>query len=158
MKKLLAFLMVFITIFFSACSKEGKFGIQQFTERMNKTYETDYKTKDFALSTRNNTNFLFYTEKDTMLSLFLDNDNNIKGISLLVTADGNIENAINTYCQMCSIFTGKDYESQVEIFTESEFFDDKIKFADGNSLITVGRYRYSVICNNYSITFFCNRV
>lgn len=158
MKKLLAILMIFITIIFSACSKESKFGIQQFTERMNKTYETDYKTEDFVLSNRNDTNFLFYSKDCTMLSVFIDSDNNIKVLSILVTADGDIEQVKNTYCQMCSIFTGKDFQSQMEIFTESNFFDDNIKFADGNSLITVGRYRYSVICNDYSITFFCERV
>ena len=158
MKKLLAFLMIFIIIFFSACSKESKFGIQQFTERMNKTYETDYKTEDFVLSNRNDTNFLFYSQDCTLLSVFIDSENNIKGISFLISADGDIEQAKITYCQMCSIFTGNDFDSQMEIFTESSFFDDNIKFADGNSLITVGRYRYSVICNDYSITFFCERV
>ncbi len=158
MKKLLAIIMIFIITFFSSCSKESKFGIQQFTERMNKTYGTDYKTSEFALSSRNNTNFLFLSKDNTMLSVFIDNDNNIKGISLLITADGDIENAKNTYCQMCSIFTGNDFESQMKIFTESDFFNEDIKFADGNSLITVGRYRYSVICNDYCITFFCDRV
>ena len=158
MKKLLAFIMIFIIIFFSSCSKESKFGIQQFTERMNKTYGTEYKTSEFALSSRNDNNFLFLSKDNTMLSVFIDNDNNIKSISYLVTADGDIENAKITYCQMCSIFTGKDYESQMDIFTESDFLGEDIKFADGNSLITVGRYRYSVICNDYSITFFCNRM
>jgi hypothetical protein len=158
MKKLLAFIMIFIIIFFSSCSKESKFGIQQFTERMNKAYGTEYKTSEFALSSRNDNNFLFLSKDNTMLSVFIDNDNNIKSISYLVTADGDIENAKTTYCQMCSIFTGKDYESQMDIFTESDFLGEDIKFADGNSLITVGRYRYSVICNDYSITFFCNRI
>jgi len=158
MKKLLAILMVFITVLFSACSKESKFGIQQFTERMNKTFETDYKTSDFVLSKRENENVLFLSEENSLISVFIDNNNYIKGVSLLITADGDIENAKNTYCQMCSIFTGNDYESQMKIFSESDFFNEDIKFADGNSLITVGRYKYTVLCNDYSITFFCERV
>ncbi|MBQ4644707.1 MAG: hypothetical protein IJB72_03005 [Clostridia bacterium] len=158
MKKLLAILMVFITVLFSACSKESKFGIQQFTERMNKTFETDYKTSDFVLSKRENENVLFLSEENSLISVFIDNNNYIKGVSLLITADGDIENAKNTYCQMCSIFTGNDYESQMKIFSESDFFNEDIKFADGNSLITVGRYKYTVVCNDYSITFFCERV
>ncbi len=158
MKKLLAILMVFITVFFSACSKESKFGIQQFTERMNKTYKTEYKTSDFVLSKREDENVLFLSEENSLISVFIDSNNYIKGISLLITADGDIKNAKNTYCQMCSIFTGNDYDSQMKIFSESEFFNEDIKFADGNSLITVGRYRYSVISNDYSITFFCERV
>lgn len=158
MKKLLAILMVFITVFFSACSKESKFGIQQFTERMNKTFETDYKTSDFVLSKREDENVLFLSEKNSLISVFIDNSNYIKGVSLLITTDGDIENAKNTYCQMCSIFTGNNYESQMKIFTESDFFNESIKFADGNSLITVGRYKYTVVCNDYSVTFFCERV
>lgn len=158
MKKLLAIFMVFITAFFSACSKESKFGIQQFIERMNQTYKTEYKTSDFVLSKREDENVLFLSEENSLISVFIDSNNYIKGVSLLITADGDIENVKNTYCQMCSIFTGNDYESQMKIFTESEFLNEDIKFADGNSLITVGRYRYSVICNDYSITFFCNRV
>ncbi|MBR2954519.1 MAG: hypothetical protein IKC45_09065 [Clostridia bacterium] len=158
MKKLLAILMVFITVLFSACSKESKFGIQQFTERMNKTFETDYKTSDFVLSKRENENVLFLSEENSLISVFIDNNNYIKGVSLLITADGDIEKAKNTYCQMCSIFTGNDYESQMKIFSESDFFNEDIKFADGNSLITVGRYKYTVVCNDYSITFFCERV
>lgn len=158
MKKLLAVLMVFITVFFSACSKESKFGIQQFVERMNKTYKTEYQTSDFVLSKREDENVLFLSEENSLISVFIDNSNYIKGVSLLITADGDIENAKNTYCQMCSIFTGNDFESQMKIFNESDFFNEDIKFADGNSLITVGRYKYTIVCNDYSITFFCNRV
>lgn len=158
MKKLLAILMVFITVLFSACSKESKFGIQQFVERMNKTYETEYKTADFVLSKREEDNVLFLSEENSLISLFIDTNNYIKGISLLITADGDIEKAKNTYCQMCGIFTGNDYESQMKIFTESDFFGNDINFADGNSLITVGRYKYTIVCNDYSITFFCERI
>ena len=158
MKKLLAILMVFITVFFSACSKESKFGIQQFVERMNKTYKTEYQTSDFFLTKREDENILFLSEENSLISVFIDSNNYIKGVSLLITADGDIDKGKNTYCQMCSIFTGNDYESQMKIFTESEFFNEDIKFADGNSLITVGRYKYTIVCNDYSITFFCERV
>ena len=157
MKKLLAILMIFITIFFSACSKESKFGIQQFVERMNKTYETDYKTSDFILIKREDDNVLFLSEENSLISVVIDSSNYIKEISLLITAD-DIEKAKITYCQMCSIFTGNDYEGQLKIFAESDFFNEDIKFADGNSLITVGRYKYTIICNDYSITFMCERI
>ena len=158
MRKLLAILMAFITVFFSACSKESKFGIQQFVERMNKTYKTEYQTSDFLLTKREDENILFLSEENSLISVFVDSNNYIKGVSLLITADGDIDKGKNTYCQMCSIFTGNDYESQMKIFTESEFFNEDIKFADGNSLITVGRYKYTIVCNDYSVTFFCERV
>lgn len=158
MKKLLAILMVFITLLLCSCSKESKFGVQQFVERMNKAFETDYNTNEFMLSEKNDENFLFLTREKNMITLLLDNNNNIKGISLLITADSNIENAKELYCKICSVLTGNSYENQLKIFNESDFFTDKIKFTDGNSLITVGRYKYTIVSNSYAITFFCDRI
>jgi hypothetical protein len=91
-----------------------------------------------------------------MICLLLDDENDIKGISLLITAEGNIENSKKLYCQMCSIFTGNNYEAQYEIFNEADFLNEDIKFADGNSIITVGRYKYTIVSNSYAITFFCD--
>ena len=158
MKKLLAILMVFITVFLCSCSKESKFGVQQFIERMNETFATDYNTNEFMLSEKNDENFLFLTRENNMITILLDKDNNIKGLSLLITADSNIENGKKLYCQMCSIFTNNDYESQLKIFNDSDFLNEEIKFADGNSLITVGRYKYTIVSNSYAITFFCDKV
>ena len=158
MKKLLAILMVFITLLLCSCSKESKFGVQQFVERMNEAFETDYSTNEFMLSEKNDENILFLTRESDMITLMLDKDNNINGISLLITADSNIENSKKLYCQMCSILTGNNYENQLKIFSDSEFFSDKIKFADGNSVITVGRYKYTIVSNDYSITFFCDKI
>ncbi len=158
MKKLLAILMIFITLLLCSCSKESKFGVQQFVERMNEEFETDYNTNEFMLSEKNDENILFLTRKSNMITLLLDKDNNINGISLLITADGNIENSKKLYCQMCSILTGSNYENQLKIFNDSEFFSDKIKFADGNSVITVGRYKYTIVSNSYAMTFFCDKI
>ncbi len=158
MKKLLAIIMVFISLFLCSCSKESKYGVQQFVERMNNTFMTDYTTSEFMQSEKDGDNFLFLTRGSNMLNLLLDDDNNIKGISLLITADGNIENAENLYCQMCSVFTGNDYETQCKIFSDSDFLNESIKFADGNSVITVGRYKYTIVSNSYAITFFCDKI
>ena len=133
MKKLLAFFMVFIIIFLCSCSKESKFGVQQFVVRMNDNFGTDYLTKEFMLSERDDDNFLFMTRENNMITLLLDENNNINGLSLLITADGDIENAKSLYCQMCSVITGNDYESQLKIFNDSQFFSEEIKFADSNS-------------------------
>ena len=158
MKKLLAIIMAFISLFLCSCSKESKFGVQQFVERMNNSFMTDYTTSEFLQSKKNDDNLLFLTRESHMLNLLLDGDNNIKGISLLLTADGNIENAKTLYCQMCSVFTGNDYEIQCKIFSDSDFLNESIKFADGNSVITVGRYKYTIVSNDYAITFFCDRI
>lgn len=158
MKKLLAILIVIITILFCSCSKESKFGIEQFVNRMNNTYDTDYTTGDFLLSKKNDESFLFFTRGNQMLSLSLDEKNNIKEISLLITADNDITDTKKLFCQMCSIFTGNDYNTQYKIFNDSDFFNENIKFTDGNSQITVGRYKYTVVCNSYAITFFCEKI
>jgi hypothetical protein len=156
MKKLLVLLLVFINLFLCSCSKESKFGVQQFVERMNNTFETDYTTSEFLQSEKNDDNLLFLTQNNEMICLLLDDENDIKGISLLITAEGNIENSKKLYCQMCSIFTGNNYEAQYEIFNEADFLNEDIKFADGNSIITVGRYKYTIVSNSYAITFFCD--
>lgn len=158
MKKLLAIFLTVITVFLSSCSKESKFGIQQFTERMNTNFETDYKTSEFLLSKKDDKNILFMTQEQNMISFILDDNNNIKSMGILVTADGDIEKTKDTYCQMCSIFTGNDYEAQKKIFDDSELLSASIKFADSNSVITVGRFKYTVVCNAYSITLLCDRV
>ncbi len=158
MKKLLAFMMVFITVFLCSCSKESKFGVQQFVERMNENFSTDYTTSEFMLSEKNDEKFLFLTRESKMITLLLDKENNIKGISLLITADGDIENGKKLYSQICSIITGNKFENQLKIFNESEIFSNKIKFADGNSVITVGRYKYTIVSNSYAITFFCDKI
>ena len=93
-----------------------------------------------------------------MITLLLDENNNIKSLSLLLTAEGNIENAIKLYCQLCSVFACNDYDTQLKIFDDSQFLSKKIKFADSNSLITVGRYKYTIVCNDYAITFFCEKI
>ena len=156
MKKLLVLLLVFINLFLCSCSKESKFGVQQFVERMNNTFETDYTTSEFMQSEKNDDNLLFLTRNNEMLCLLLDDENDIKEISLLITAECDIEESKKLYCQMCSIFTGNDYNAQYEIFNEADFLNKDIKFADGNSIITVGRYKYTIVSNSYAITFFCD--
>ena len=158
MKKLLAILLVVITLFLTSCSKESKFGIEQFVDRMNRTFDTNLNTNSFLLSKRNENNILFSTDGTSMTALTINRDNNIKGLSILITAGGNIETTKTTFCQMCSILTGNDFTEQLKIFNDSEFFSEKIIFADGNEFITVGRFKYTIVSNTYSITFMCDRV
>ena len=51
-----------------------------------------------------------------------------------------------------------DYNNQIKIFNDADFLSEEIKFADGNSIITVGRYKYTIVCNSYTITFFCDKI
>lgn len=159
MKKLLAISFIFIIIFFNGCSKEEKFGVEQFVTRMNKEYNTEYKTADFLLGkNQDENNCLFYEDGNSLLSLRLNNNNQIVGIGLLSLPEKNYTQVIDYFCKFCSVFTGFDYDSQMKILNECEITTEKIKLTDSNMVITVGKYKYSVICNNYSVTLFCDRV
>ncbi|MBO5334321.1 MAG: hypothetical protein J6B37_09460 [Clostridia bacterium] len=159
MKKLLAFFTVFIIIFFNGCSKEEKFGLEQFVDRINKNYNMEYSTSDFLLGkNQREENCLFYEQGNSMIVLILNSENLITGTGLLITDDNDIQEYINQFCRISSIITNSDYTKQSEIFEQCGINVNNIKKTDSNWIITVGKYKYSVVCNNYSITLFCERV
>lgn len=159
MKKLLALFIVFIIIFFNSCSKEEKFGVEQFIDRINKNYNTEYSTSDFLLGkNQREENCLFYEQENSMIVLILNNENLITGTGLLITDDSNIQEYINDFCRISSTITNSDYTKQSEILKQCGINTDNIKKTDSNWIITVGKYKYSVVCNSYSITLFCERV
>lgn len=158
MKKLLALFIVFIIIFFNSCSKEEKFGVEQFVDRINKNYNTEYSTSDFLLGkNQREENCLFYEQENSMIVLILNNENLITGTGLLITDDSNVQEYINDFCRISSTITNSDYTKQSEILEQCGINTDNIKKTDSNWIITVGKYKYSVVCNSYSITLFCER-
>ena len=158
MKKLLALFIVFIIIFFNSCSKEEKFGVEQFVDRINKNYNTEYSTSDFLLGkNQREENCLFYEQENSMIVLILNNENLITGTGLLITDDSNVQEYINDFCRISSTITNSDYTKQSEILEQCGINTDNIKKTVSNWIITVGKYKYSVVCNNYSITLFCER-
>ncbi len=159
MKKLLAFFTVFIIIFFNGCSKEEKFGLEQFVDRINKNYNMEYNTSDFLLGkNQREENCLFYEQGNSMIVLILNSENLVTGTGLLITDDNDIQEYINQFCRISSIITNSDYTKQSEILEQCGINVNNIKKTDSNWIITVGKYKYSVVCNNYSITLFCERV
>lgn len=158
-RKIFATIISFMLVFFCGCSKESKFGIEQFISRMNSQFEYDLNTADFILGVdENNNNNLFCERENSLIALSLDDDNNIKGISMLFTDSQNSAEHIDFFSKMCSIFTENDLESQNSILANCNITADKIKFADNNRVITVGKYKYTVVCNEYSVTLFCDRI
>ncbi len=158
MKKILLLSLTVFMIFMSSCSRESKFGIEQFVTRMEKDYEVVLNTSDFLLGETNGEEFLFYESGNRITTLSLDSNNKIKGISLLLIPDENIESAVVSFCQICSVFTGNTYEVQSQIFKDGKITAEYINYADSNMVITVGRYKYTVVCNDYSVTLFCDKV
>ncbi len=148
-----------ILMILSGCSQEAKFGVQQFVARMNKQYRTTYKTADFLFGTdKKSQNYLFYDSNDGLITLSLDSDNSIIGVALLINESIDINKGINTFCKICCIFTGNDENTQKQILNDCKINSDTIKYADSNMVITIGKYKYTIVCNEYSITLFCDRV
>ena len=156
-KKLTALICVLLCL--CGCSQEEKFGLEQFVSRMNEQYNTTYKTADFMLGTdAENKKYLFCDSSEGLISLSLDSNNDIIGVSLLINESIDINKGINTFLNICCIFKGNDEKSEKKIFTDCNITDHTIKYADNNTVITVGKYKYTVVCNDYSVTFFCDRV
>jgi hypothetical protein len=158
-KKILIFSLACAFCFLCGCSKESKFGVEQFSYRMNSQFEYGFDTKQFILGIdENNENNLFYERDSSLITLSLDNNNNIIGISLLETDTQKASETIRLFSHMCSVFTGNDYETQCTIFEDYKINEETIKVADNNTVITVGKYKYTIICNEFSITLFCDKL
>lgn len=158
MKKFLVLVLVISTILLPSCSRESKFGLQQFVTRMESDFEIQLNTTDFIFNGNDGDGFLFYENGNQLTTLFLDSNNIIKGISLLITPEESIDNAIDLFCKMCSVFTGNTYEDQQQIFRDGKITVDYINYNNSNMVLTVGRYKYTVVCNEYSVTLFCEKV
>ncbi len=158
-KKTLLIIVSISLIFLFGCSKESKFGLEQFTSRMNTQFDYSLNTADFILHIDENENNILLCELDSsLITLSLDSNNDIKGISLLSTNSQDIAYTLNFFCNMCCIFTGNDYDTQKSIFDSCQINTDTIKYADSNNVITIGKYKYTVVCNQYSITLFCDKI
>ena len=158
-KKMLLISISILLILLWGCSKESKFGLEQFTSRMNTQFDYCLNTADFILHIdENENNNLFCEIESLLITLSLDNNNDIKGISLLSTDSQDIANTLNFFCDMCCVFTNNNYDSQQSIFDSCQINTNIIKYADSNNVITVGKYKYTVVCNEYSVTLFCDRV
>ena len=158
-KRILLVFLSFMLVFLCACSKEKKFGVEQFVDRMNSQFEYSLSTADFILHIdENENNNLFCESESSLITLSLDNNNDIKGISLLATDSQDIPNTINFFCNMCCVFTGNDYDTQKATLENCQINTDTIKYADSNNVITVGKYKYTVVCNKYSVTLFCDKI
>lgn len=157
-KKVVALAFTLSFIFLCACSQESKFGIEQFVNRMNKSFETDFSTSEFLLGgSEDGEKCLFSERGDSLITLFLDTNSNIKGVSILLTDNGNINSLINTYLQLCCVLTGSSTEEQSAVLQNCGITADNIEFADSNIIITVGKYKYVAVGNSYSITLICER-
>ena len=155
-KKIIALFCILLCL--CGCSQEEKFGLEQFVTRINEQFRTTYKTSDFMLGENADNKYLFCNSNDGLISLSLDSNNDIIGASLLINESMDINQGINTFLNICCIFKGNDREKEMQVFNDCNITAHTIKYADSNMVITVGKYKYTVVCNEYSVTFFCDRV
>ncbi len=158
MKKHFLFLLIIFSIFLQSCTTQEKMGIEQFVTEMNNQFEIAIKTSDFQLGyDEDDLKYLFNENENSLTTLSLDKSNQIAGISLLFLPDSDVNYYIDYFAKMCSVFTHTQYDLQVKNLNSCGIDVNKINFADGNTSATIGKYKYTIISNAYSITLFCDR-
>lgn len=158
MKKYFLLLLTILSIFLQSCTTQEKIGIEQFVTEMNNQFEISMKTSDFQLGyDEKGLKYLFNENENYLTTLALDQNNHITGISLLFLPDGDITYYMDYFAKMCSVFTHTPYEVQMKNLNNSGISTDKINFADGNTSATIGKYKYTIISNTYSVTLFCDK-
>lgn len=157
MKKFISIIFA-ILILFSGCTREKQFGTQDFVDRMNKDFGYKLKAEEFMLGkSQEDKRYYFYRNGDTLISLFPNEDNKIIGISLVITNQADISHSINTFTEMCSVFTCSDKQKQQSTLNDCKINSNNIKFADSTLVSTVGKFKYTVVCTGLGITMFCER-
>lgn len=156
LKKITALCLMLLLL--CGCSREAKFGLQQFVSRINEQFDTTYETKNFLYAENDGNRYLFHDGDEGLVSLIIDKNNDITGVSLLITESMDINAAVNTFTELCCVFTDSEKTSQKKLLSDCNINGDTIKFADSNMVITIGKYKYTVICNEYSVTLFCDRI
>lgn len=161
MRKKISLLLIFITlIILCGCSREAKMGIGEFSDRINKDYGLILREESMLLEKNEESNTV-YCKIDSFLFIFyLGSNNNISAVSAMLSKENESEltEFLDDFEKCVSVFTLNSKDSVEQIFTDCKITADNIKFTDGNQLNTVGKFKYSVITNEFSVTLFCERV
>ena len=157
-KKLIILLLTLTILLFSACSKESKFGIEELCLRTNDTFGTTYDSRSFFKGKNDANEFLFLEYMNNLISVSVNDKNQITSISVLFTNEQDIAVGIKCFYELCCTFTSNDQTTQQAIFNSYNITADKIKFTDNTQKVIVGKYKYTVICNELSVTLFCERI
>lgn len=161
MHKKISILLV-ITLLFSmcGCSRETKMGIGEYCDRIHKDYGITINENSLLLEKNGDINTVYCNLNSSLLVFYLGNNNNISGIAGMLSKDneGELSTFLDNFQKCVSVFTMNSEDSIKKTFEECKITAEKIKFTDGNSVFTVGKFKYSVITNEQSITVFCERV
>ncbi len=133
--------------------------MQEFTKRMSEDFAFELGTEDFLLAEHENGEEYLVCEKDeTLVCLTLNTDQKIKGVGLVLTEGCDIATGIEAFAYACAVFTGTNIAEQRSTLSNCGITAEGIKYADSSLIITIGKYKYSVVCSEFGICLFCDRV
>ena len=161
MRKKISLFLIFITlILLCGCSREAKMGIGEFSDRISKDYGLTLEDKSMLLEKNDESNTVYCKLNSFLFVFYLGSNNNISGISAMLPKENESEltEFLADFEKCVSVFTLNSKESVGQTFRDCKITADNIKFTDGNRQNTVGKFKYSVITNEYSVTIFCERV
>ena len=160
MQKRISILLVFAFLFsMCGCSRETKMGIGEYFDRIHTDYGITIDEKSLLLEKGSDSNTAYCNLNSFLLVFYLGSTNNITGIAGMISKDkeNNLSSFFDDFQKCVSVFTMSDKSSVEKTFKECKFTADSIKFTDGNSIFTVGKFKYSIITSEQSITVFCER-
>lgn len=161
MRKKISLFLIFVTlIVLCGCSREAKMGIGEFSDRINKDYGLILQEESMLLEKKEESNTVYCKIDSFLFVFYLGSNNNISGVSAMLPKENESEltEFLDNFEKCVSVFTLNSKDSVEQTFQDCKITADNIKFTDGNQLNTVGKFKYSVITNEFSVTIFCERV
>lgn len=160
MKKISVLLVIILIFLLFGCSREAKFGVGEFADRINKDFDKQITENSVSLEKDDGKNRIYCKIDDFLLVLYLGNNNNICGVAMMlpIEEENKMSLFFDDFTQCVSVFTNTSYSDAKSTLNECSISSESIKFTDSNKISTVGKFKYSVITNEMSVTLFCERV
>ena len=161
MRKKICIFLSFILIFsLVGCSRENKFGVGEFSERIQNDYGLTVDESSISLEKADGKNRIYCKMNSFLLVFYLGSNDNISGFAMMLPKEdeGRLSEFYDNFQKCVSIFTLSPLEKVEDTLGSCGITLQSIKFADSNRLNTVGKFRYTVVTSEISITLFCERV
>ncbi len=158
-KKIALFLVLTVLTVMCGCSKETKMGFGEFSDRINNDFDLTLEESSISLEKENEKNKIYCKLDSYLLVFYLGNNNNISGFAGMLPKENEDElpEFLEAFGKCVSVFTLSPLHDVKSLFKECKITADNIKFTDGNQQNTVGKFRYSVVMSDISVTVFCER-
>lgn len=161
MRKKISLILVFtFVILLCGCSRETKMGIGEFSDRLHKDYGLTLSEESVLLEKNGEENTIYCNINSYLFIFYLGSNNKICEIAgILPKEDADkLTDFLDTYEKCVSVFTLNSEDNVKSTFKECGISAESIKFTDSNFMNTVGKFKYSVISNELSVTCFCKQV